>query len=34
VKYLKNKEKDGLSWTAICVGAWFDWVGKRSWYSA
>ena len=26
VEYLKTKEKDGLSWTAICVGAWFDWV--------
>jgi uncharacterized protein YbjT (DUF2867 family) len=26
VEYLKTKEADGLSWTAICVGAWFDWV--------
>jgi NmrA-like family len=26
-EYLKTKEKDSLSWTAICVEAWFDWVG-------
>ncbi len=26
VQYLRTKESAGLSWTAICVGAWFDWV--------
>lgn len=26
VKYLKTKESSGLSWTAICVGGFFDWV--------
>ncbi|OCL15265.1 NmrA-like family protein [Glonium stellatum] len=26
VEYLKTKEKSGMSWTGICVGAWFDWV--------
>ena len=33
VDYLKTKEKDGLSWTAICVGAWFDWVRRFSFSS-
>ncbi|KAK9321577.1 isoflavone reductase [Lipomyces orientalis] len=26
VKYLKTKETEGLSWTAICCGAFFHWV--------
>jgi len=25
-KYLKTKESSGLSWTAICVGGFFDWA--------
>lgn len=28
VKYLKTKESIGLSWTAICVGGFFDWSFK------
>jgi putative NADH-flavin reductase len=24
VNYLKTKEKEGMSWTVLCVGAWFD----------
>jgi len=28
VAYLKTKEQEGLSWTAICVGAFFDWVSS------
>jgi hypothetical protein len=28
VKYLKTKEPVGLSWTAICVGGFFDWGFK------
>ena len=31
VAYLRTKESAGLSWTALCVGAWFDWpLGARS----
>jgi len=26
VDYLRSKESIGVSWTAICVGAFFDWV--------
>lgn len=26
VKYLRTKEADGLSWTALCTGPWIDWV--------
>lgn len=26
VKYLRTKEIGGLSWTALCPGAWVDWV--------
>lgn len=26
VRYLRTKEIDGLSWTALCPGAWVDWV--------
>lgn len=26
MEYLKTKEKDGLSWTMIVTGLWFDWV--------
>lgn len=26
VAYLKQKEADGLSWTALCTGSWIDWV--------
>lgn len=26
VKYLRKKESEGLSWTAVCVGAIFDWT--------
>jgi uncharacterized protein YbjT (DUF2867 family) len=26
VEQLKSKEGDGLSWTAICTGAFFSWV--------
>ena len=25
VAYLKTKEKDGMAWTAICCGMFFDW---------
>ena len=32
VQYLKTKEGEGLSWTAICVGAWFDWVRYMLFY--
>ena len=33
VQYLKTKEKEGLSWTAICVGVWFDWVSYMLFYT-
>ena len=26
VAHLITKEQDGMTWSAICVGAWFDWV--------
>lgn len=26
VNHLKSKESEGLSWTAICTGIFFDWV--------
>ena len=26
VAYLKEKEAEGLSWTALCTGPWVDWV--------
>lgn len=26
VAYLKQKEAEGLSWTALCTGPWIDWV--------
>jgi hypothetical protein len=29
IKYLRTKESSGLSWTAICVGAFFDWTFQR-----
>ncbi|PWY81694.1 NmrA-like family protein [Aspergillus sclerotioniger CBS 115572] len=25
VEYLESKEKDGLTWTAICTGSWLHW---------
>jgi nucleoside-diphosphate-sugar epimerase len=28
VKYLKTKESAGMSWTALCVGGFFDWSFK------
>jgi hypothetical protein len=30
IKYLRTKESSGLSWTAICVGAFFDWTFQRA----
>jgi hypothetical protein len=30
IEYLKTKEKDGMGWTGICVGAWFDWVSREA----
>ena len=26
MEYVKSKESEGLSWTAIFTGAWLDWV--------
>jgi hypothetical protein len=26
--YVKSKEADGLSWTAIFTGPWIDWVSS------
>ncbi|KAI1181831.1 NmrA-like domain-containing protein [Nemania serpens] len=26
VRYLRTKESEGLSWTALCPGAWVDWM--------
>ncbi|MCJ1352924.1 MAG: hypothetical protein MMC33_002908 [Icmadophila ericetorum] len=28
VKYLKTKEKDGMTWSALCTGPFFDWCLK------
>jgi NmrA-like family len=28
VEYLREKEKDGMSWTSIINGLWVDWVSK------
>lgn len=28
VAYLKQKELEGLSWTALCTGPWIDWVSN------
>lgn len=30
IEYLKMKERDGMSWTGICVGAWFNWVSREA----
>lgn len=26
MSHLKQKQADGLTWTAICTGTWIDWV--------
>lgn len=28
IEYLKTKEKNGLSWTMIITGLWFDWASS------
>jgi hypothetical protein len=28
--YVKSKEVEGLSWTAIFVGSWIDWVSPHT----
>lgn len=30
VRYLRTKESEGLSWTALCPGAWVDWVSAST----
>lgn len=30
IQYLETKEKEGLSWTMIITGLWFDWVSSLS----
>lgn len=30
VRYLEQKEVEGLSWTALCTGPWVDWVSTTS----
>lgn len=27
-EYMESKERDGLTWTGLVVGAFFDWYGK------
>lgn len=34
VAYLKQKEAEGLSWTALCVGMWIDWVSLATNYTS